>query len=61
MGIFLLWATWTHKYMAIFFKVTGIARRGVLREYVILTKLGQHVNEIMAVAVKTFSYNQTKR
>ena len=32
MGIFLLWATWTHEYMAIFLKVTGIARRGVLRE-----------------------------
>ena len=36
--------------------------------YVILTKLGQHVNEMMAVAVKVseflmvrFSYNQTKR
>ena len=34
----------------------------------IFTKLGQHVNEMMAVAVKnseilvfTFSYNQTKR
>ena len=31
----------------------------------ILTKFGQHVNEMMAVAVKflmvTFSYNQTKR
>ena len=35
----------------------------------ILTKLGQHINEMMAVAVKmflgflmvTFSYNQTKR
>ena len=32
MGIVLLWATWTHEYMAIFFKVTGIAPRGVLRE-----------------------------
>ena len=39
-------------------------------DYVILTKLGQHVNGMMAVAVKnvlnlnlvvTFSYNQTKR
>ena len=32
----------------------------------ILTKLGQHINEMMAVAVKKvlvvrFSYNQTKR
>ena len=33
----------------------------------ILIKLGQHVNEMMAIAVKkfqnlvTFSYNQTKR
>ena len=37
--------------------------------YVILTKLGQHVNEMRKVAAKlfseflmvTFSYNQTKR
>ena len=33
-------------------KLMGIARRGVLKE--ILIKLGQHVNEMMAVAVKKF-------
>ena len=32
MGIFLLWAMWAHEYMAIFFKLMGIARRGVLKE-----------------------------
>ena len=34
-------------------KLTGIARRGISRAGgVILTKRGQHVNEMMAVAVK---------
>ena len=37
MGIFLLWATCAHEYMA-----------------VILTQLGQRVNEMMAVGVKHF-------
>ena len=33
MGIFLLWATWAHEYMAIFVKkLTGIARWGILKE-----------------------------
>ena len=32
MGILLLWATWAHEYMAILSKITGIARRGVLKE-----------------------------
>ena len=32
MGIFLQRATWAHEYMAIFFKLTGIPRRGILRE-----------------------------
>ena len=33
MGIFLLWATWAHEYMAIFFsKLIGIARWGDLKE-----------------------------
>ena len=32
MGIFLLRATWAHEFMATFFKLTGIARRGVLKE-----------------------------
>ena len=32
MGIFLLWATWAHEYMAIFVKLMGITRRGVLKE-----------------------------
>ena len=31
MGIFLLWATWAHEYMAILSKLMGIARRGVLK------------------------------
>ena len=45
MGIFLLWATWAHEYMAIFVKLMGIARRVVLKDwrYVILIKFGQHV------------------
>ena len=40
--------------MDIFLTLTGIAR-GVLKKswrYVILTKLGQHVNEMIVVAVK---------
>ena len=51
--------------------LTGIARHGVLKELAVcdLTKLTQHVNEMMAVAVKknseflmvTFPYNQTRR
>ena len=32
MGIFLRWTTWVQEYMAIFFKLTVIARRGVLIE-----------------------------
>ena len=48
-------------------KLMGIARRGW--RYEILKQFGQHVNEMMAVAVNsileflmvTFSYNQTKR
>ena len=33
MGIFLLWATWAHEYIALFLsKLMGIARRGVLKE-----------------------------
>ena len=31
MGIFLLWATWAHQYMAIK-KKTGIARQGVKKD-----------------------------
>ena len=73
MGIVLLWATWAHEYMAVFVKkkkMTDIARRGDLTELDVcdFDKLGQHVNEMKAVAVKkfrilmvTFSYNQTKR
>ena len=43
-----------HEYVAIFFLLMGISRWGVLKEwrYVILTKRSQHVNEMMAVAVK---------
>ena len=32
MGIFLLWATWAHEYMAILSKLIGIARQGDLKE-----------------------------
>ena len=32
MGIFLLWATSAHEYMAILSNLMGIARRGVLKE-----------------------------
>ena len=49
MGNCLLWATWSHDYMAIFVKMYVICD-------VILTKLGQHVNEMMKVAVKKFQY-----
>ena len=54
MGIFMLWCTWAHEYMAIFFKLTGITRRCVLTRAGGMAKLGQHVNEMMAVAVKHF-------
>ena len=56
MGIFLLWATWAHEYMAIFVKIDGHRTSGHFKSwrYVILTKLGQHVNEMMAAAVKKF-------
>ena len=39
-----------------FSKLTGIARRGVLKELEVcdFDKLGQHVNEMIAVAVKYF-------
>ena len=32
MGIFLLWATRAHEYMAIFVKIDGYRIRGVLKE-----------------------------
>ena len=32
MGIFFLWATWAHEYMAFLSKFIGIARRGDLKE-----------------------------
>ena len=56
MGIFLLWATWAHEYMAIFSKFIGIARRGDLKELEvwILIKFGQYINVMMAVAVVNF-------
>ena len=64
MGIF-LWATWAHEYMAIFIKMYGHHMSGCFLKswrYVILTKLGQHVNEMISeFLVVTFSYNQTKR
>ena len=54
MEIFLLWATWTHEYMAIFVKIDGHRTSGHFKRArsAILTKLGQHVNEMMAVAAK---------
>ena len=56
MGIFLLWATWAHEYMAIFFKIDGHHTSGRFKRAggLILTKLGQNVNEMMAAAVKNF-------
>ena len=54
MGIFLLWATWVHEYMDIFVNIDGHHTKRW--RYVILTKLGQHVSEMMAVAVNTFLY-----
>ena len=49
---------WVHEYMAIFFtKLMGIALRGVLKELEVCDfdkTCGQHVNEMMAVAVKNF-------
>ena len=56
MGIFLLWATWAQEYMAIFFKIDRHRTSGRFKSwrYVILSKFGQHVNEMMTVAVKHF-------
>ena len=53
-GIVLLWATWVHEYMAFLSKLTGIACWDVLKEQEVcdFDKLGQHVNEMMADAVK---------
>ena len=60
MGIVLLWATWAHEYMAVFVKnkMTDIARRGDLKELDVcdFDKLGQHVNEMKAVAVKNSEF-----
>ena len=55
--IFLIWATWAHEYMAIFVKIDGYRTSGRFKRaggYVILTKLGQHVNKLTAVAVTNF-------
>ena len=59
MGICLLWATQAHEYLAIFVNIYwyhtwGYFKRagGTTRGCVILTKLDQHANEMMAVAVK---------
>ena len=56
MGIFLLWAMWAHEYLANFFKIDGHHMWGRFKSwrYVIFTKFGQHVNEMMAVAVEKF-------
>ena len=43
--------------MAIFVKINGHRMSGIFKKgwkYVTLTKLGQHVKEMMAVAVKKF-------
>ena len=52
MGNFLLWAPCAHEYMAIFVKIDGHRTSGRFKRYVVLTKLGQHVNETTAIAVK---------
>ena len=55
MGILRLWATLAHEYMAIFVNIYW--HMEVFQKswrYVILTKLDQYVNEMMAVAVKIF-------
>ena len=56
MGIFLLRDTWVHEYLAIFVRIYGHCMWGHFKSWrhVILTKLGQHVNEMMSVAVKNF-------
>ena len=56
MGIVLLWATWAHEYMAIFVKIDGHRTSGCFKSWrhVILKTFGQHVNDMMAVAVKYF-------
>ena len=53
---FLLWAAWVNEYMAIFVSIDGHHAWGNFKSwrYVIFTKLGQHVNEVMAVAVNNF-------
>ena len=58
MGIFLLWATWAHEYMAIFVNIDRHRMWSCFKSwrYVILTKLGQHVNEMMAVGQIFFSF-----
>ena len=56
MGIFVLWATWAHEYMAIFVKIYRHCTSGRFKSwrYVILIKFGQYINEVMAVAVENF-------
>ena len=59
MGIFLLYIYGLRGHMntwLFFLKWMGIARRGVLKELEVcdFDKLGQHVNEMMAVAMKKF-------
>ena len=55
MGFFLLWATWAHEHMAIFVQIDGHRMSGRLKRAEgrsFFTKLGQHVNEMIAGAVK---------
>ena len=56
MGIFVLWATWAHEYMAIFVKIDRHRTSGLFKSwrYMILIKFGQYINVMMAVAVENF-------
>ena len=69
--MFLLWATWAHEYMAIFFKqLTGIARQDALKELdacdfyktwsAYQSDDGICCEQCSEFLVVTFSYKQTK-
>ena len=52
MRIVLLWATWAHEYFASFVNIDGHRTWGRFKRAggVILIKVGEHVNEMMAAA-----------
>ena len=51
MEFVLLWVTWAHEYKDVFINIGEHRTFKKNWRYVILTKLCQHVNEIMGIAV----------